>query len=486
MPTDPLKLDALTRVAIRGATDAYLNGGSVATWEKAMQVALTRGHTAAALAGLAERLSVPLDSALLSERRLSKAERADIKRALKTQFEYLRGFREAIESGTLSESQIRARADMYAAAVRLTYQDTRWGDWEIPDDIRPGRQKCLANCLCRGSVKDNGDGTGIYTRTLGGTEHHCTECPDLVGDYPVVRRGLATKHMPGGHDQRSHGRSGGGHGGGGVSSDIQRQLQNIEEELSGRYVSTGRRSALEKRRRELLNVSDQPETFASQPDDVERRLRSIDEELASRYTSQGRREALEKQRLELTGGNVQKPPRDLAKELDAAEKEIRGLTYEQAIYFSPDGRRLVQVRGDEKSFTVPEKEFNSLRGVNATMTHNHPSGHKYSPSDPRHRGDSFSIQDVRQAAYLGLSEVRAVTPTRRFWMKPPKGGWQEHHWRKTIPDSYKKHYDTVLPDLVHQVRAGRITQAEANARLYHEVWSRVSKELGISYGYEDR
>lgn len=191
MPTDPLKLDALTRLAIRAATSFYLDGGSLTAWEKAMQAALTRGHTAAALAGLAERLGVPLDSALLSERRLSRAERADIKRALKTQFEYLKGFREAIEAGGLSEAQVRARADMYAAAVRLTYQDTRWGDWEIPEDIRPGHQQCMVNCLCRGSVADNGDGTGIYTRSMGGTEQHCSECPPLAGEYPVKRRRAA-------------------------------------------------------------------------------------------------------------------------------------------------------------------------------------------------------------------------------------------------------------------------------------------------------
>lgn len=153
-----------------------------------MQQALTRGHTAATLAGLAERLGVPLDSALLSERRLSKRERADIKRVLKEQFGYLEGFRNEIDKGTLSDAQIRARAEMYGAAVRLTYQQARWGDWDIPDELMPGQQQCMANCLCRVRVEDNGDGTGTLIRELGGTEHHCTECPDLAGEYPVQRR----------------------------------------------------------------------------------------------------------------------------------------------------------------------------------------------------------------------------------------------------------------------------------------------------------
>lgn len=475
--TNPIRLAALAAVAIEGvAPDSK-------AWYEEMSRIITRAQMAAWMAGMAEKLGVKLDSPLLSQRRLSRAERAEIKALVEAQLKYLRAFDK--ERASLSPAQIAARMQLYAGATKQAYLVIRWGDWDVPPSLMPGNQTCLTQCLCRAHVKDNGDGTGLWVREMGGTERHCTQCPALVGEHPIQRKGYsATKHLPGQHDQRSHGHSGGGHGGG--SSDVQRQLRNIEEELSGRYVSVARREALEERRRELLGTSDQPvgDKPISQPSDRERRLRSIDEELASRYISQGRREVLEEQRLELTGGK--KTPRDLAKELDAAEKEIRPLTYEQAIYFSPDGRRLVQVKGDEKSFTVPEKEFNSLRGVNATMTHNHPSGHKYSPSDPRHRGDSFSLSDVRQAAYLGLAEARAVTPTRRFWMKPPKGGWQEHHWRKAIPDSYKKHYDTVLPDLVRQVRAGRITQAEANARLYHEVWSRVSKELGISYGYEDR
>ncbi len=184
---NPLKLDALTRLAIRSATASLLDGGSLAAWEREMRAVLTRGHTAATLAGLAERLGVPLDSALLSERRLSKAERDDIKTVLKAQFGYLDGFKDEIAAGTLSDAQIRARAEMYGTAARLTYQEARWGDWDIPDELRPGAQICGSNCRCSISVADSGDGTGVLTRTLGGSAH-CTECPDRAGEYPIQRR----------------------------------------------------------------------------------------------------------------------------------------------------------------------------------------------------------------------------------------------------------------------------------------------------------
>jgi hypothetical protein len=75
---DPLKLQAFTRQSIRAAIAKLPN---VAAWEVAMRRALTQAHTTAHLIGLSERLRVPLDSALLSRTRLSRAERADIQSA---------------------------------------------------------------------------------------------------------------------------------------------------------------------------------------------------------------------------------------------------------------------------------------------------------------------------------------------------------------------------------------------------------------------
>lgn len=176
---DPLKLAALMASALPapGARD----------WEAQMRAVITRGHLAAWMAGAAERLGVPLDSALLSERRLSRAERAEIKRVVAAQLEYLRGFEQA--RGDMSEAAVAARADLYPGALKATYYGARWGDWEIPDTLMPGNQKCITRCLCRIDVQDNGDGTGTLTRTMGGTEAgHCDECPPLAGDHPIKRR----------------------------------------------------------------------------------------------------------------------------------------------------------------------------------------------------------------------------------------------------------------------------------------------------------
>lgn len=181
------RLTALHLVAIEDATRALVSGGSAAAWEKAMEKALTTAHTAAYIAATAERLGVPPDSPLLSRSRLSRAERADITTAVRRQMEYLRGFKAALPD--MSERAILARAALYGPSIKPFYYAQRWGQWEIPDHLLPGLQACLGNCLCRiAGIIDNGDGTGVLTREMGGTERHCTECPPLAGDHPVKRR----------------------------------------------------------------------------------------------------------------------------------------------------------------------------------------------------------------------------------------------------------------------------------------------------------
>lgn len=188
MPADLLKLDALTRTAIRSATDAYLAGGSIDTWQRSMQQAITRGHTASTLAGIAERLNIPLDKDLISEKRLSRAERAEIKAAVAKQLEYLRGFVEDVQAGKLSEKQVRARADLYSGAVRETYSQARWLGIPLPFMPTQGSE-CKVNCRCRWDVvKLDGDGNYDAYWRMGATEQHCTTCPSRAAASPYQIR----------------------------------------------------------------------------------------------------------------------------------------------------------------------------------------------------------------------------------------------------------------------------------------------------------
>ena len=178
MPIDVLRLAAL-------ASDAIVSAVEASDWDEAERL-IRRGHRAAYLAGLAERLNVPLDSALLSERRLSRAERQEIDRLIEAELKYWRNF-DAVHD-ELSEAQIAARAAMYGRATRGTYSKARWGDWDLPFWPTQGSE-CMSNCLCHWEVIDEGDGAGRAIWHLGAAERHCTTCPTRAQGSPyVVRR----------------------------------------------------------------------------------------------------------------------------------------------------------------------------------------------------------------------------------------------------------------------------------------------------------
>lgn len=179
--TDPLRIAALMAQALP-APDAP-------TWRREMERAIAQGHSAAWLAGTADRLGVPVGGRLLNPKNLSRAERAEISAAVARQLEYLAGF----DPSTMSEAQARARAELYAEATKATYYAARWGDWDLPWVPGDGSTECLGRCRCTASVADNGDGTGVYTWVLGqgAAERHCATCPSRAGDHPVKRRRAA-------------------------------------------------------------------------------------------------------------------------------------------------------------------------------------------------------------------------------------------------------------------------------------------------------
>src|SRR5262245_18784374 len=148
-----------------------------------MRRALTQAQVAAYIAGTAERLGIKPDSPLLNARNLSRAERTDITKAVDAQLKYLAGFR--ADKANMTEQAIAARMQLYAGAERALYYAARWGEWDIPMDLLPSNQQCGGRCKCTGAITDNGDGTGIWTRTMHGDEHHCTQCPALEGDHSV-------------------------------------------------------------------------------------------------------------------------------------------------------------------------------------------------------------------------------------------------------------------------------------------------------------
>ncbi len=174
MIVDVSKLQELAKTAIKDATQAYIDGGSKAAWDKAMQSIVTRAHVSAWLAGTSERLRIPLDSPLLSQARLSKAERADIKALVNNQLGYLKDFASA--AGDMSSEAVAARANLYAGSVKGSYWKSAI-DVALPAYPGDGSSECLGNCGC--AWEQSGD---AYTWVLG-KEDNCATCAQRAGEW---------------------------------------------------------------------------------------------------------------------------------------------------------------------------------------------------------------------------------------------------------------------------------------------------------------
>lgn len=166
MPTDIDKLQSLMtesagEIAVKYATDP-------ARFVREMEALITRGHTAATIGAIGDRTRI-------LPKGLSRAERQDLQAAIKAQRPYLEGFARDMASGTMTEEQIRRRAELYAGPIRLTYSKERWPN--VPDWPCSGGTPCLAWCKCRWEEVDG----QMYWR-LGAAEH-CNGCVDRAAQW---------------------------------------------------------------------------------------------------------------------------------------------------------------------------------------------------------------------------------------------------------------------------------------------------------------
>lgn len=150
-----------------------LNAGrmSLPSWRKAMDKELADYHTAAFMLGTAQRLGVKPDSPLISRKRLSNAERADISAAIHAQRGYLSKFEQAVKDGHLSPAQIRARAASYGDSVRTTESQAATFGADLPFYPGDGSTVCLTHCRC--SWQQRAD---QWYWTLGLVAEHCDDC----------------------------------------------------------------------------------------------------------------------------------------------------------------------------------------------------------------------------------------------------------------------------------------------------------------------
>ena len=139
---------------------------SLNQWETAMREVLKRGYSDAYLLGRGGRNAMTF------------VDWGSVGGQLSNQYRYLRGFREAVAAGNMTEAQIAYRSRLYVASMTQSIERARTravGVPMLPAYPGDGQTVCGTNCKCDWLIEDMGD------------EWHCTwnlnpaeHCPDCI------------------------------------------------------------------------------------------------------------------------------------------------------------------------------------------------------------------------------------------------------------------------------------------------------------------
>ena len=153
---------------------------------------------------------------------------------------------------------------------------------------------------------------------------------------------------------------------------------------------------------------------------------------------------------------------------------------ETAIAYSADGRKLVEVDGDQFSLTFEDSQVPLLK--DSVLTHNHPDGWQFPEGHPRHKGNSFSESDIVLASMGDVAEVRAIAVGYRYSMTRPPGGWPD---KSLIREIVKEEKRVDIDNKKALFRAGKITVDEADSDHWHNVMTGVANLIGAQYTREE-
>lgn len=161
----------------------------------------------------------------------------------------------------------------------------------------------------------------------------------------------------------------------------------------------------------------------------------------------------------------------LAQAIKETETQLIKRKTEKAVVFADDGTIVFEKAGGESSVSFTPDELRLFK--NNILTHNHP------------RGSSFSMDDVALATIWNLKGIRACGSQHRYYLNRPASGWSREMWEKKIKPLAEKINNDVFQQFSELINKGKLTIEEANYRHWHEVWSRVAKEVGLDYGREE-
>lgn len=81
--------------------------------------------------------------------------------------------------------------------------------------------------------------------------------------------------------------------------------------------------------------------------------------------------------------------------------------------------------------------------------------------------------------------MRAVTPVRRYFLRPPASGWSEALWKKDILPFVRATEKALEQELTRKLIDGIITKEEYGVSFDHELWTIVALRFGMTYSYSE-
>ncbi|NLJ48929.1 MAG: minor capsid protein [Candidatus Atribacteria bacterium] len=151
---------------------------------------------------------------------------------------------------------------------------------------------------------------------------------------------------------------------------------------------------------------------------------------------------------------------------------------EKGIWFDENGNIIHTAEGTRNEIRFLRAEEEATR--NAIFTHNHP------------RGSSFSPEDIYCAMHFNAREMRACDKWYTYSMKRMEGKWDRKFFIEQVKPCYDRNYMEVAVrfqkmekerhDAGEELLEVRKELEEEFAKNgIHEIWERVSKELGLDY-----
>jgi hypothetical protein len=188
---------------------------------------------------------------------------------------------------------------------------------------------------------------------------------------------------------------------------------------------------------------------------------------------------------------VLRPQEAVARTLTQLERSIWKNEGETGFIVDPNsGSEVGRLNsGHQYAIALTDDDLRAMKGM--IFTHNHPRGWEEPEGSIKRNGNSFSGADLYTSILADVAEMRAVTPTRIFSMRPGPDGWNP--FRVSMPkigetgvkDEVKETLDrldgVVRGEQMQLIREGKLTPQEAEHNHAHLVATRLAERWGLDY-----